>query len=237
MDNLYAEITDKKGRIVHIRPYNHIFFEDDMIALFGEGFPDSFDEYDLQFIRKFLARWNLAQSDKGCFMAIVNDKLVGACLFAKKSGPQDQWEISYIYVKEELRGSGIGRMLIGILEECLKDKARVIFAINAGILPREVISYPFWRNAGYDLWGVLEGYFRDDLSGIFLVKRNPFYAIGQGISEDSGWDPTLADSMTGKKISKREYYGIIRSLPQASRNKWGFGLIDAKNVLVVKERE
>lgn len=230
-NNLCAEIKDKSGAIVYVGNYQP-FFQEQVSRLFKEGYPDSFDQYDLEFIAEFLIGWEGNQPDKGCLMAIIEEELVGACLFEKVAGPQDQWETSYIFTKEIFRGRGLGRILVGAQEEYLKNKARVLFAINPGILPEGVVSYPFWRAMGYMLWGVLPGYFRDDLSGIFLVKRNPYYRIGRGIPRDSGWQSDLVDSLTGEKISRKEYRGILHSLQPTSKEEWGLGLIGRENVLV-----
>ena len=127
--------------------------------------------------------------------------------------------------------------MIGVQEEYLKNKARISFAINPGILPEEVISYPFWRTIGYELWAVLPGYFRDDLSGIFLVKRNPYYRIGRGIPKDSGWCLEMVDSMTGRMISKREYQKILRSLELVPKEKLGFDLIGKENIVVCNSQK
>ena len=228
--NIYAEVKDKGNQIVYVGNYQSSF-QEQTLELFKEGCPDSFDEYDLEFIEEFLKEWREEDSDQDCLLAIIEGELVGACLFEKVAGPQDQWETSYIFTRKSLRGRGIGRILIGVQEECLKNKARISFAINPGILPEDVISYPFWRTVGYELWGILPGYFRDDLSGIFLVKRNPYYKIGRGIPKDSGWVSEMADSQTGRRISRKEYQEILHSLKPVSKEKWGLDLIGRENVL------
>ena len=232
MEEIYAKIQDRQGGFVEVRTYRRE--KDLVLGLFKEGYPDSFDEYDLEFVKEFLEKWEEKDLDHGCLLAIREEEIVGACLFEKIAGPQDQWETSYIFVKARFRGSGIGRILVGVQEEYLKNKARVLFAINAGILPKEVISYPFWQAAGYALWGILPGYFRDDLSGIFLVKRNPYYRIGRGIPKDSGWQADLADSLTGERISRKKYQEILYILNLTPKEKWGIALIGKKNVLVLK---
>jgi len=227
--NVYAEVKDRDGKIVYVGNY-HPSFKEGTLELFKEGYPDSFDRYDLEFINDFLGEWEEGNSDQGCLLAITEGEPVGACLFGKVAGPQGQWETSYIFTRETLRGKGIGRILVGIQEEYLKNKARVSFAINPGILPEDVISFPFWINVEYELWGILPGYFRDDLSGIFLVKRNPYYRIGRGIPKDSGWEAGLADSITGKRVSRKEYQKVLHSLKPVSKEKWGLDLIGRENV-------
>ena len=235
-NDIYAEVKDRKGEIVCVGNY-HASFKKSTLKLFKEAYPDSFDEYDLEFIREFLEEWKEDSLDQGCLLAIIEGEVVGACLFEKVAGPQDQWETSYIFTRKSFRGRGIGRILIGVQEEYLKNKARISFAINPGILPEEVISYPFWRTIGYELWAVLPGYFRDDLSGIFLVKRNPYYRIGRGIPKDSGWCLEMVDSMTGRMISKREYQKILRSLELVPKEKWGFDLIGKENIVVCNSQK
>lgn len=235
-NDIYAEVKDKGGVIVYVGNY-HSSFQEQTLELFQEGYPDSFDEYDLEFIKGFLEEWEEDALPQGCLLAIIEGKIIGACLFEKVVGPQDQWETSYIFTRESLRGRGIGRILIGVQEEYLKDRARVSFAINPGILPEDVISYPFWKAVGYEDWAVLPGYFRDDLSGIFLVKRNPYYRIGRGIPKDSGWCLEMADSQTGKRISRKEYQEILHSLKATPKSKWGLDLIGRENVLVWNIKE
>ena len=227
--SILAEIRDKERRVIAISSYDPIF-ESEVVKLFEEGLPDSFDKYDLEFIEEFLETMEEG-GHQHCFLATMAGDLVGASLIEKVAGPQDQWETSYIFARETLRGRGIGRILVGVQEEYLKRDARISFAINPGILPDDVISYPFWRAVGYELWGILPGYFRDDLSGIFLVKRNPNYRVGRGIPQDSGWELRMADSLTGKRISKEEYREILFSLKKAPKEKWGLGLIGTDSVV------
>lgn len=238
MNNILAKIRGKEGETIKVSMYES-YLQDQVFALFKEAYPDSFDEYDLEFIEGFLDEWEEGNLSQGCLLAIIEGELVGACLFEKVAGPQDQWETSYIFTRKSLRGRGIGRMLIGVQEEYIKNKARISFAINPGILPEDVISYPFWRTVGYELWGILLGYFRDDLSGIFLVKRNPYYRIGRGISKDSGWCPEMADSITGKRISRKEYQRILHGLKPVPKEKWGLDLIGRENIISfsVKKKE
>ncbi|MFH1575626.1 MAG: GNAT family N-acetyltransferase, partial [Candidatus Nealsonbacteria bacterium] len=226
MINTIAEALDKQGKAVAVKSYRRGVrnLRRKVMGLFREGYPDSFDEYDLEFIEEFLADYD-EEEGQYCFLAFAGIELVGASMIEKVAGPQDQWETSYIFAKESFQGRGIGRILVGVQEECLKDKARVSFAINPGILPEDVISYPFWRTVGYELWGILPGYFRDDLSGIFLVKRNPYYAIGKNIPKNSGWEPSMADSITKERISEKEYGEILHDLKQAPKEKWGLDLI------------
>lgn len=233
--DVYAEVKDKRGEIIYTGSYS-ADFQKGVFGLFQEARPDSFDEYDLEFIEKYLADWE-NESSHDCFIATIDGTIVGACLFEKVAGPQDQWEITYIYVGKAFRDRGIGKILVGLQENYLKDVARVSFAINPAVLPDNVISYPFWKTIGFQDWGTLPGYFRDDLGGIFLVKRNPYYAIGKGIPPDSAWCIELADSKTGTRISRNNYKNILRSLEPAPKNKWGFGLIGRDNVRCWKNYE
>ncbi|MBI2042145.1 MAG: hypothetical protein HYT21_00095 [Candidatus Nealsonbacteria bacterium] len=209
--------------IVTIKSYDPLFKEQ-VAGLYRQGHPDSFDDYDLEYIGKFLDHFSEAEN-KFCFLAFVRNILVGASIVEKVFGPQDIWETSYAIVKGTARKLGIGRTLIGAQEECLRDITRISFVVNAGILPETVVSYPFWKSVGYEHWAVLPGYFRDDLAGIFLAKRNPYYRIGRGIPRDSRWSADIVDSLTGEKVSKRRYGEILRSLGPVSKEKWGLGLI------------
>jgi len=224
-----AEIQDKKGESVKIISYESSL-RNRVMALFRGGYPNSFDEYDLEFIEEFLDEYD-EEEGQFCLVALIGRKMVGASMMEKVPGPQDVWETSYIFVRESERGRDIGRIMIGIQEERLKDIARISFAVNPGLLPKDAISYPFWKSVGYEDWAVLPGYFRDDLSGIFLVKRNPHYAIGRGISEDSGWEPGMADSLTGKRVSQKRYREIMNSLKPVPKEKWGRGLIDKESIV------
>ena len=226
-----AEVRDKEGGTIKIIIYQPSF-KDRVVELFKEGYPDSFDEYDLECIEESLGAIEEGETEEeNCFLAMAEEKLLGASFFDKVAGPQDQWENSYIFTKENLRKKGIGRILVGVQEEYLKNEARILFATNPGILPEDVVSYPFWRAVGYEEWGILPGYFRDDLSGIFLVKRNPYYRIGKGIPRNSGWCPEMADSRSGERISQEEYRNILHGLKPVSKEKWGLDLIGRENVL------
>jgi hypothetical protein len=204
--------------------------KNEVSKFFHRGYPDSFDEFDLEFIEDFLNEYR-EEEGQLCLLAYVGKEIVGGSMLEKISGPQDVWEMSYIFIKEYVRGLGVGRILAGVQEELLKDTARILFAVNPGLLPQEVISYPFWKKIGYEDWGVLPGYFRDDLSGIFLVKRNPYYAIGRGIPKDSGWEPGLADSLSGKRISKGKYKKNLSILKPVPENRWGMGLVGKESVI------
>ncbi len=225
-----AQIKNKQGEIIRVRSYEPEF-RGQIFSLFEEGYPDSFDEYDLDAIQESMANMDEGEGQEECFFAKIGEELIAASFIYKVVGPQDQWEVSYIFTRDNLRGRGIGRILIGVQEEYFKDKIRILFAINPGILPEDVISYPFWKATSYELWGILPGYFRDDLSGIFLVKRNPYYRVGRGIPRNSGWEPEMTDSLTGKRISQERYREILYSLKKVPKEKWGLDLIGRENVL------
>lgn len=232
-NDIYAEVKDKSGVIVYVGKY-HPSFQEQTSELFKEGYPDSFDEYDLKFIRNFLGKWKEKQLDRDCLLAIIEGEFVGACLFEKVEGPQDQWEISYIFTKESFRGKGIGQILVGVQEELLKDNIRTLIAKNPSILPEDVISYPFWQSVGFEYLFTWPYYFRDDLDAIVLGKRNPYYPIGKGIPENSGWELGMADSLTNKRISKNEYQRRLHDVRLASKEKWGLDLIGRENVMIWK---
>lgn len=218
--DVLAELGDKGGVMVKIISY-HPSQKDQVMSLYRQGYPDSFDEYDLETIEAAFKKIEMGDPDHGCYLAIRRGRLAGAVQFCKWPGPQDLYLLSYLFVRESMRGRGIGRMLCGTVEEFHTEKARILFTTHAGILPDYDLSYGFLKAIGYEDWGELPGYFRDDLSGIFLVKRNPYYPIGKGIPENSGWCPELADSRTRKRISEEEYRKILHSLPQVPKGEWG----------------
>lgn len=222
-------IKDRKRETVSILSY-HPTFKKDVMRLFQEGYSDSFDEYDMEFIEKFLETQKESETQT-CFLATVNGELVGASLIDKVDGPQDQWEISHIFTRKSLRRRGIGRILIGIQEEFLKDEMRLLIAKNPSILPEDVISYPFWLLTGFEYLFTWPKYFRDDLDAIVLGKRNPYYPIGKGIPENSGWEPSMIDSLTSKRISEEEYQRRLHNTKLTPEEKWGLGLIGRENVL------
>jgi len=222
-----ARIRDKKGEIVKIVRYESWYFSGkamkQVIRLFRQGYPDSFDDYDLRQIEADLVKEGL------CLLAVKKSKLVGALQFTKWPAIQAGWLLSYFFVKE--KGAGIGEILCASLEEFLEKEARIIFTTHAGILPDYVSSYGFFPKMGYQEWGILQGYFRDDIWGIFFAKRNPHYRIGRGIPKNSGWCKEMIDERTGRHISQDEYQKIKYGLEPVAEEKWGFNMIARENVI------
>ncbi len=228
------KLTDRFGREITVVPYDRRM-DKAVKALYLEGYPDSFDEHDIESIDSFLEELedpcpksflsdglecaNVLGEDRGCLVAARGWEILGSLQYYKVKGSQDLYMLSYIYTREKCRKQGIGGILIRFLEEILKDKARILYTVNPGIFPDYGTSYGFFGTMGYQEWGELPGYFRDDLSGIFFVKRNPNYVVGKGIPENSGWCKEMADSRTGRRISNCQYQKILYLLQQSK--KWG----------------
>ena len=227
-----AELKDRKGMVVKIFTYDPSR-RDEVMNLYKQGHPDSFDKFDIKEIEKALDAIEKDGQDQNCLLALRRNRVVGAVQFHKWPGPQDLYLLSYIFTKKTMRGRSIGRFLCGVIEEMIKSKARILFTTHAGLLPDYDLSYSFFQSVGFKEWAELPGYFRDDLAGIFLQKRSPYYGIGEGIPEDSGWCPELARSRTGKRVSRAEYYKEMRRLPQVPKGKWGVDLIGIHCVLTL----
>jgi len=219
---ILMRVRDKKGDIIDIINCDPSF-RNQVIKLFREGYPDSFDECDLVQIERDLIQGS------PCLLARKKKLLVGAVQFTKWPAIQDGWLLSYFFVRE--KGRGIGEILCAVIEEFLKKKARIIFTTHAGILPNYVSSYGFFPKIGYQEWGVLPGYFRDDLWGIFFVKRNPYYPIGKGIPRNSGWCKEIVDERSGKHISREEYQQIKHGLELTPKEKWGLSFIKQEDII------
>jgi len=211
--DLPIRLRDKTGKIVEMMREPPL--KDAIMDLYREGYPNSFDEYDLAQIAADL------RDGSPCLVAREEGghDLLGALQFVKWPAIQAGWLLSYLFVRNKNRG--IGKMLCAALEELLKKEARIIFTTHAGILPDYSSSYGFFIKAGYREWGVLPGYFRDDLWGVFFAKRNPYYPIGKGIPRHSGWCKALIDERTGKHISRKEYRAIKCGLEPVAKNQWG----------------
>lgn len=234
---ILAEMRDKKGESIKIISYKLSWLErlkwfftgkNQVTELFREGYPNSFDEHDLRAIKKILKQ----KPEETSLLAICGKKLVG-CLtgYSKKNGHCDLYINGYRYTKRTFRERGIARILQGVAEEILKEKARLILVINTGILSYDDLSYQWFKAVGFEEYGEIPKWFRDDLSGVFLGKRNPYYPLGKGIPGNSVWCPESADSRTGKRISKEEYQEVINNPGLVPKEKWGLDLIGRENII------
>lgn len=225
-------IWDKKGEVVKIVPYSaRPVSRKKVIELYREGAPDSFDREDLREIKNTLIAIEEDSVNQDCLLAFAAGELVGAAQFYRYGGTWDNWEISYIFVTSAKQKSDIGKILCGVIEELLKKKARVVFAVVAGLLPHYANPYPFWERIGYREWGDLPGFFRDDLSGIPMVKRSPYYRRLKGIPEDDRWYPEMMDVRTGKRVTEAKYQQIVNAFQFTPKEKWGLDLIGRENVI------
>lgn len=223
--NTLWQVLDKKELPVKVVAYEPSLHRE-VLKLYRGGYPDSFDENDLGAIEFELDEIKRGNPHHYCFLAIRRKRVVGTLMFDRWVGPQDVYLLSYLYIKKSMQERGLGRILVAAVEEFLIDKARIIFTNCAGLLPDYDLSYPFFRAIGYKEWGEFPGYFRDDLSGIFLVKRNPRYSIGWGIPENSSWCPELARSRTGQRISPEEYQQEMRRLKPVAVSEWGLKALE-----------
>ncbi len=223
-----ARITDKKGEMVKIVRYQSNF-QDQVMVLFREGHPDSFDGVDLRTIKSFTK-----ENDKTFLLAFCGKKLAG-CLtgFRKVRGCHNSYMTGYRYVKEEFRHRRIATIIQGIAEEILKNKARLIVATNTGILPEDDQSIGWFKTVGFVELGEVKGWYRDDLPAVFLGKRNPHFPIGKGIPKNSGWDTSITDSLTGQRISKKDYSAILKNPGLAPMEKWGLNLLNKEDIIMI----
>lgn len=223
---ILAKIRDKCGKVVTIIRYQKSL-EGKVVGLFHEGYPNSFDGVDLRAIK------TLTKENDGTFLlAFCGEKIV-SCLtgFRRVKGCHNLYMTGYRYTIIEFRNRRIATIIQGIAEEILKDKARLIVTTNAGILPEDDQSIGWFKNVGFVFVGEVKGWFRDDLSGVFLGKRNPYFPIGKGIPKNSGWCPESVVSRTGGRISEKEYQEVLNDPGLVSKEKWGLDLIDRENIL------
>jgi len=224
---LLAEITTRNGGKIKVARYEKRF-QEQVMGLFRKGYPISFDGNDLRKIKKIVQK-----TDKTFVLAYHGDELVGCMTGAKKiEGPNGVYMGEYLFVRKEFRHYGVATILLGVIEEILKDKARMIVGINTGILPDYELSYGWFENVGFSLLGVVKYWFRADLPGVFMGKVNPYIALGKEIPINSTWDPAMSNSITGEKITKEEYDNIINDPGQAPEAKWGFGLLRSEGMAV-----
>ncbi|MFC1789574.1 GNAT family N-acetyltransferase [Patescibacteria group bacterium] len=229
---LMAEMRDRKGRIISIRRYHHSL-QKQVMRLFREGYPDSFDGNDLREIKKE----TVGETEKTFLLAFTEGELVGAMTgFFRMSGLHRLYEGGYLFVRHDMRGVGIATMLSGVAEELLKDEARIIMITNAAILPDYEVSYKWFKSVGFERMGRVPYWFRDDLPAIFFGKRNPYFSIGKGIPKNSGWGPELVDSETRERITEQKYEQIMNDPGLVLKEKWGLNLvrnlIGRKNILI-----
>ena len=77
MEEIYAKIQDRQGGFVEVRTYRRE--KDLVLGLFKEGYPDSFDEYDLEFVKEFLEKWEEKDLDHGCLSPRPVGNLLHLC--------------------------------------------------------------------------------------------------------------------------------------------------------------
>ncbi len=217
-----------KGKVIDVVRYEKRL-QGQVMDLFRQGYPISFDGNDLRKIRKIVKK-----TDRTFVLAFCEDELVG-CLtgFKKVEGPNGVYMGEYIFVKKEFRRYGIATILLGVDEELLKT-ARMIVMINTGILPDYELSYKWFKSAEFALLGVVRYWFRADLSGVFMGKVNPYISLGKEIPKNSSWDPTMSDSITGKRITEEDYNKIVNDPGQTPKEKWGLNLIKGEGMTLIE---
>jgi len=218
-----AELKDKQGETIRVVRYEPSL-ADQVMELFREGYPLSFDGNDLRLIKKITLHRPI---DKTFLLAMTAEGRVCGCLtgLSKMEGLHRVYEMAYIYTLQEFRKRGILTILEAVAEEIIKDDARLILVINTRFLPEDILSLGWFKALGFELLGQVKYFFRDDLTGLFLGKRNPYFPIGKGIPQNSGWDETMADALTGKRISEKRYKRVMNDPGLAPKGKWGISLI------------
>jgi len=221
-----AQVTSK-GKVIDVVCYEKKF-QEQVMGLFRQGYPISFDGNDLREIRKIVKA-----TDRTFVLAFCEDKLVG-CLtgLRKVEGLNKVYVGGYLFVRKEFRRYGIATILLGIDEELLKTKARIIMGVNAGILPDYELSHQWFRSAGGVLLGTVKYWFRADLAGVFMGKVNPHIPLGEEIPKNSNWDPSMSDSITGKRITKRQYDRVINDPGHTPKEKWGLELLRSEGMTI-----
>jgi hypothetical protein len=139
----------------------------------------------------------------------------------------------YLYVGEKFRYRGIAKIIGAIAEEVLKNRARLIVVMNAGILPKSDQSAGAFEKTGFMFLGEILSLFRDDIPAVILGIRNPHWPIGKGIPKNSGWDTSITYALTGKFVSEEEYNAILNNPGLAPIEKWGLNLLNKEDIIMI----
>jgi L-amino acid N-acyltransferase YncA len=209
----------------------HKSLEDQVMKFFREGYPNSFDGNDLRSIKK-----SLKMKPDNTFLVVFNEEgEIMGCLTGinKWDGFHALYVGKYLYVGEKFRYRGIAKIIGAIAEEVLKDKARLLVVMNAGILPESDQSVSAFKKAGFVVFGQILSLFRDDIPVVVLGLRNPYWPIGRGIPKNSGWDPSMRYTLSGSYISEKDYNAILNNPGLAPIDKWGLNLLSKEDILMI----
>ena len=109
---------------------------------------------------------SLAAPDAVFLVARRNGELLGSIAF--RIIAPGHAEIKRMFVRAEARGNGVGRRLLGALEDAARQRNVVRISLETGIRQPEAIG--LYRASGYQDCPPFGNYRRDPLS-LFMTKR------------------------------------------------------------------
>jgi putative acetyltransferase len=109
---------------------------------------------------------SLQGSDVSFFVARLDGKALGCAALVKKSA--DYVEIKRMYVNQAARGSGLGKRLMGVLNDEARRLGANYLRLETGIHQPEAIA--LYRQGGFTNIGPFGDYKPDPLS-VFMEKR------------------------------------------------------------------
>lgn len=118
---------------------------------------ESYHGIDLSGIARPSVLFAVARSDEGAAVGC------GAIVLSSEYG-----EIKRMFVSPSVRGRGVGKQLLGFLEDRAKAKGCTHFVLETGYLQNEAIS--LYLRSGYVRCGAF-GSYQEDPNSIFMCKN------------------------------------------------------------------
>ncbi|HDD56710.1 MAG TPA: N-acetyltransferase [Nitrososphaeria archaeon] len=119
---------------------------------------------------KWIYRW-LLKDEKTIFLKAVRDDVILGFVVGRveRSGKRMVGRIYTINVRPELRGKGIGKLLMNVIEDSFKREGCEEIILEVAVDNHPAIN--LYRSMGYDFIGKLENYYGAGRDAYRAVKK------------------------------------------------------------------
>lgn len=111
------------------------------------------------------------ESEEIWFTSLSNNNIIGLGYCTPKKFTDGTYNLLAIAVRKELQGKGIGRQMIGFIEQLLKEKSKRILIIETSSDPQYQLTREFYKNLNYRQEATIQDFWKEGENKVIFWKK------------------------------------------------------------------